>query len=105
MHIICKANARIRIKERYIVMTVFLVTLFVCLVWISAYIYFGKREKQKRQKILDKNLMLRNFYQREVDNIKLNLVGLGIDENSDYEFVQAVRNIIISENLRIRVND
>lgn len=86
-------------------MTVFLVTLFVCLVWISAYIYFGKREKQKRQKILDKNLMLRNFYQREVDNIKLNLVGLGIDENSDYEFVQAVRNIIISENLRIRVND
>lgn len=86
-------------------MTVFLVTLFVCLVWISAYIYFGKKEKQKRQKILDKNLMLRNFYQREVDNIKLNLVGLGIDENSDYEFVQAVRNIIISENLRIRVND
>lgn len=86
-------------------MTVFWVTLFVCLVWISAYIYFGKKEKQKRQKILDKNLMLRNFYQREVDNIKLNLVGLGIDENSDYEFVQAVRNIIISEDLRIRVND
>lgn len=86
-------------------MTVFWVTLFVCLVWISAYIYFGKKEKKKRQKILDENLMLRNFYQREVDNIKLNLVGLGIDENSDYEFVQAVRNIIISEDLRIRVND
>lgn len=30
-------------------MTVFYVSLFVCIVWFGSYIYFGKKEKHKKR--------------------------------------------------------
>lgn len=86
-------------------MTVFYVSLFVCIVWFGSYIYFGKKGQHKKDHIRYQNLLLRSFYQQEMENMKFDLVGLGIGENSDYEFIQAVRNVVMPDDLRVQIYD
>lgn len=85
-------------------MTVLFVTLFVCIVWLGAFLYFGEKAKQKRKSLDAKKAMLHNFYKNEIEKIKLDLVGLGIDENRDYEFIQAVQKIAMPDGLKIQIH-
>lgn len=86
-------------------MTVFYVSLFVCIVWFGSYIHFGKKKQHKKDHIRYQNLLLRSFYQQEIENMKFDLVGLGIGENSDYEFIQAVHNVVMPDDLRVQIYD
>lgn len=36
---------------------------------------------------------------------KLNLVGIGIDENGDYNVTEAIKNIELPDSVRIKVNE
>lgn len=37
--------------------------------------------------------------------MKFDLVGLGIGENRDYEFIQAVHNVVMPDDLRVQIYD
>ena len=37
--------------------------------------------------------------------MKFDFVGLGIEENSDYEFIQAVHNVVMPDDLRVQIYD
>jgi septation ring formation regulator EzrA len=87
-------------------MEILVVTLAVSAILVISYIIFG-REVNKQKEVEDrKNVLLHDFYQQEVKNIgKLRLEGTGNDGNSDFEFIQAVKKINLSDNTRVQIYD
>lgn len=80
-----------------------IVTLTVCSIITIANIYFYEKEKTNKEKKKKKQLQIENFYNNEIKNIKISLAGIGIDENSDFEFKKAIEKAKLSNDTRIKI--
>ncbi len=87
-------------------MEILTVTLFVCMILAISYVLFGKEINRKKKEECEKNLLLRNFYQLEMEGMgKLQLEGTGSDGNSDFEFRLAVKRIHLPNDIRVQINE
>lgn len=83
-----------------------IVTLFVCAVLVLSYVIFREKAKKQRKEIAINKVLICDFYKQEMSRIKkLELAGIGNDGNSDFEFKQAVKEIKMSNNTRVRLYD
>lgn len=87
-------------------MEVVVVSLFTCIMLGISYVLFGKSVKVKKQKEAEERMRICCSFQQEIDNMeKLELVGIGSDENSDFKFIEAVRKIDLPEDVRVQLYD
>lgn len=87
-------------------MEILVITLLVCMILGISYAFFGIDIKRKKKAECEKKLLIRNFYQQEIECMgKLQLEGIGSDGNSDFEFNQAVKKINLPNNIRVQIYD
>lgn len=87
-------------------MEILVVTLAVCMILSLSYVFFSKDAKRKKAVEYEKNLLLRDFYKQEIKHMEiLQLEGIGNDENSDFEFKQAVKRINLPNDIRVQIYD
>lgn len=87
-------------------MTVLIITLFVCTTLMISYYFFSKEISMKKELQYNKRIKLNNYYILQLNNINnLPLLGIGIDENSDFKFKEAVKKIKLPDDTKVRIYD
>lgn len=83
-----------------------IITGVVCLALAISYVFFGKEQKIKKYKRSEKARTISVFFEQEINRIgNLEVVGTGSDGNSDVEIVQAIRKIVLPDELRVQIYD
>lgn len=87
-------------------MMFFIVTALVCMILTIFYVFFDKRVKKRKMNMDRKNQLVREYYRQDMERIKnLTLMGIDNDGNSDYEFKQAIKKIILPDDIGIKKYD
>lgn len=83
-----------------------IVTSIVCIILGTSYTFFNKDAKKRKIADYNKKVILRTFYKNEIENMKtLPLEGVGNDGNNDFAFIQAVKKINLTNDIRIQIYD
>lgn len=84
-------------KNIIIVLGFVIAVIFLCKLW-HMYVLkiYQKKEAKKSKQIMNYGVYIDSFE-------KLELAGIGNDGNSDYEFIQAVNKIHLSDDIRIKI--
>lgn len=89
-------------KDVIVIVCYVVIVAFLCIIWNK----FMMRQYNLRnnQSSLVYNAILRCG--SNIDQIKdFAIAGNGPDQNNDYEFIEAVKKISISNDIRVRLND
>lgn len=80
-----------------------IIFIFLVMILCKVYNFLVMRYLKKLKSIKNDKLFID---EHQIDGLDgLALVGTGNDTNSDYEFIKAVNEIVMSENIRVKLYD
>lgn len=87
-------------------MITFLIVAFVCSVLLVAYFVFSRQRERENIEINKRFDEYISCLQNNVKSIsKLSLAGIDEDANSDFQFSEAVKRIILSDDIRVKLHE